>query len=179
METLQVGDTVRIKDGGWKGKIGTIKEIIQPQAHWHSVIMVNFNGRIEPIYTRHIVKIKPIVDVRYEFGKEAFDFINQNDKIKETKKEYDMLTRIRYKTVSPELMTSTKPVLVGDRMVNILINPTALSFTLQTVDSNEVINQGGATTINGLKKAVKEALKGMGVIFQAETRKKRGEEVTL
>jgi hypothetical protein len=82
-----------------------------------------------------------------------------------------MKTRIRYtkqadgKLLSKEFFPTTK-----HNNVKVLLDPSKLSFEVVTLESNEVVASGSANDLAMLKKAAKESLKQLGIVFATESR---------
>lgn len=83
-----------------------------------------------------------------------------------------MMTRIRYKLNDQGLFVTTKEVLVGDTLVNVVLDPRNNSFSFVEVGGlANVVMQGTASNMVDLKRLVKFKLRESGVQFSDEVRR--------
>lgn len=82
------------------------------------------------------------------------------------------MQRIRYVTSPVDIskLVSTKPILVVNQFVNVVLKPAEVSSVIVNVDTATVLATVKAKTLAALKKAVKQELVNLGATFVPEVR---------
>ena len=88
------------------------------------------------------------------------------------------MTRIRYRK-KDNTLTSSKPIVCNNKLVDVSINFTSMTYQIVDVVSKETVYSGVSSTVNNLKKDAKNILIKLGASFYNEVRNTNGKESKL